>query len=99
MRRREILKKFFKQDLVKVLYDREKWIRAEKFEETEIVICAYCNKEIQDKRPFIYFPFWTPKDDYFLHLHYRCAFTEKVNSEYYKLNDYYYKFAIIGGIS
>ncbi|KKM71595.1 hypothetical protein LCGC14_1429010 [marine sediment metagenome] len=84
---------------MKILYNKENWERSEKYNETEIIMCADCKKEIQDKRPFTYLIFWTPKNDYFLHLHSKCAYTEEAHSQYYGLNDFNFNFAIIGGFS
>ena len=101
-KKRESLKRFFKDDLLETLYDKGNWEKAgrnlELFHNPERkLICRHCNTEIQDKRLFAYFHIWTPKNDFFIDLHSKCAFSEKVYTEYDQFDNFNYTFSIIDG--
>ena len=99
---RKSFRRFFKVELLETLYNKENWEEAgknlEMFKNPERKwICRHCNTEILDKRPFSYTHLWTPKNDYFMDLHSKCALTEKVHTEYWYFNEFDQTFSVISG--
>jgi len=95
---RQTFKILFKPELLDTLYNKNNWENSEDFFNPEKeLICRHCNTEIENKRYFHYFTLRTPKNDFFINLHSKCAFSENVHKEYDLVCCFGYTFDIIGG--